>query len=304
MGRWVRVVIASALTFAVAGAAVQAAVPVLSGANPKASVVYGEDDRREIFQIENARDRLLADSAVALFWRWGVSVDSSQSVARLHTQRLKDRYNVCESEPFSEQPSGSRCSGFLVAPDLVATAGHCIRSWLFCTLTRVVFGFYAGGAGDFPLEVPSEEVYSCKRIVARHGTKHGSDFALIQLDRPVKGHAPLELDRSGEGVREGEPVFVIGNALGLPAKYAAGARIRDVSFSTHFIANLDTYSGNSGSAVFSARSGKVLGILADGEADFNWTENGCKLTRKCAVDGCRGEEVTRITELTSWVSTP
>jgi hypothetical protein len=64
----------------------------------------------------------------------------------------------------------------------------------------------------------------------------------------------------------------------------------------YFRANLDTYGGNSGSAVFDANTGVVEGILVRGENDFV-TRGSCRATNYCPANGCRGEDVTHITNV-------
>ena len=44
----------------------------------------------------------------------------------------------------------------------------------------------------------------------------------------------------------------MGHPLGLPVKYAANASVRENGVADHFVTNLDSYGGNSGSAVFNA----------------------------------------------------
>ncbi len=82
-------------------------------------------------------------------------------------------------------------------------------------------------------------------------------------------------------------------------KIAGGAKIRSVR-DQYFIANLDTYGGNSGSAVFNSSTGEVEGILVRGEVDYIF-DNGCRRSKKCTNDGCRGEDVTRIKQTFSYL---
>ncbi|MEI8190645.1 MAG: hypothetical protein WCI75_13115 [candidate division NC10 bacterium] len=74
--------------------------------------------------------------------------------------------------------------------------------------------------------------------------------------------------------------------------------MRDASPNGYFVANLDTYGGNSGSAVFSATTGLVEGILVRGENDYVW-KGGCRVSNRCPADGCRGEDVTKVSALSS-----
>jgi hypothetical protein len=87
---------------------------------------------------------------------------------------------------------------------------------------------------------------------------------------------------------------VIGHPCGLPQKYAPGAQVRHNSAGPFFVANLDTYGGNSGSAVFNATNRAVEGILVRGENDFV-TNGTCYVSLVCPTTGCRGEDVTHAT---------
>ena len=91
-------------------------------------------------------------------------------------------------------------------------------------------------------------------------------------------------------------MHVIGHPVGLPAKVAGGAIVRDNTPNPFFVANLDTYGGNSGSPVFNSRTHRVEGILVRGERDFVARGN-CTVSFVCPTTGCRGEDVTRITKL-------
>jgi ankyrin repeat protein len=91
---------------------------------------------------------------------------------------------------------------------------------------------------------------------------------------------------------------VIGSPSGLPLKVASGAKVRDNLHPFYFNANLDTFQGNSGSAVFNAETGVVEGILVRGEEDFIPNhEKKCVEANRCDDDKCRGEDVTRMTAI-------
>jgi hypothetical protein len=142
-------------------------------------------------------------------------------------------------------------------------------------------------------QVPVSEIYSCSKIV-HSVTTSGEDFAVVKLDRPVLNHTPL-LYRSSGSPQTGESLMVLGYPEGLPVKIAGGAHIRKVTDS-YLQANLDTYGGNSGSAVVSVDTGLVEGILVRGDNDFI-TQNGCYVSNRCPDDGCRGEDVTLISRV-------
>lgn len=260
-------------------------------------VIYGDDDRLDLYQVKNQRLRELADSTVGLFQAGNVSMSGSQ--ATLTTASYAEEYDLCKEEPFFEQRTGAFCSGSLVGPDLLMTAGHCVTSESACKGTKFVFGFAVKEKGVLPEKVPGSEVYGCGKLIGRLQENSGADWALIKLDRQVANHKPLDINRNGV-IENGTPLFVIGHPAGLPTKVAGGAKVRDASPNGHFVANLDTYGGNSGSAVFNAKSGLIEGILVRGEQDYEY-KNGCKVSKVCKDDGCRGEDVTKISALSGQI---
>src|SRR5262249_37357901 len=92
-----------------------------------------------------------------------------------------------------------------------------------------------------------------------------------------------------------QAVHVIGHPSGLPAKFAGGAAVRNNQPNAFFVANLDTYGGNSGSPVFNSDTHVVEGILVRGDADFV-QQGACSVSLICPTTGCRGEDCTRTIE--------
>ncbi|MNT21994.1 Trypsin [compost metagenome] len=214
----------------------------------------------------------------------------NNGIATITSKTLENEMRVCSSEPYAQQPAVGNCSGSLVGEDLIATAGHCVGA-SDCRGYSVVFGYRMQNSTTAVLSVPESEVYGCKTVVAREYTNN-QDYALVQLDRKVTNHRPLTLAKTPVGA--GDEIYVIGHPSGLPTKIADGARVRSLA-SGFFRTNLDTYGGNSGSAVFSAETNEVVGILVRGESDFKYANNNqCRVSNVCAEDGCRGEDVTNI----------
>jgi hypothetical protein len=166
-----------------------------------------------------------------------------------------------------------------------------------CPRIAVVFGAgYDGKTGD-PSRRCAEDVYFCKDVLERVLDRVGADYAVVKVDRPVVGRAPLPLRRVGK-IADDEELVLIGNPLGLPTKIAAGGKVLDNTPAHFFRANTDSYGGGSGSAVIGAHSKLVEGILVRGEKDF--VQRGdCWVSKACPVGGspCRGEDVSRATEL-------
>lgn len=259
-------------------------------------VIYGEDNRRDLYNVTDSMLLKLADSTVALVSSRELTASGDRYL--LDTTTFGQSYGLCQSEPFREQNNVAFCSGSLVGPRLVLTAGHCIRSSSNCADTRFVFGYAVKAYGAIPTTVPKSEVYSCARIVHTLVKNNGKDFAVIELDRDVVGHQPLKVRRSGT-VAVGDELVVIGHPSGLPTKIADGATVRSIQ-SEHFVANLDTFGGNSGSAVFNRTTGVVEGILVRGETDFKM-QGSCNVSYRCTDTGCRGEDVTKVTEAVDYI---
>lgn len=257
-------------------------------------VIYGDDDRKDFFEVTSTVWQERALSTVALIQKNKLSkVDNGYNIA---TGVYGTTQNLCKSEPFYDQVTAAFCSGSLIAPDVIMTAGHCVRTASACSSVRFVFNFAYKSFAQDPKFASDEDVYSCQSLIhSELNSSNLSDYALIRLDRPVTGRKPLPVRLSGN-LAEGEPLVVIGHPSGLATKVAAGASVRSIAPNAYFIANLDTYGGNSGSAVFNEQTGLIEGILVRGENDFKY-KNGCYVSNVCLNDGCRGEDVTRVSEI-------
>lgn len=259
-------------------------------------VIYGDDNRVEVYQ-SNAYWQKKADSTVALFFKTDLS-DNGDGTMKVNGDNYGTSYNLCEDEPFREQMSAAFCSGSLVGANLIMTAGHCVRTQSACEKTSMAFGFGYSYAGKDLANLQAMNVYNCKRIVSRKELSSGGDYAIIELDRNVIGHDVLPVNRQGT-VSVADPILVIGHPAGIPTKVSAGANVREVH-DEHFVANLDTYGGNSGSAVFNEKTGNIEGILVRGTQDFVYA-NGCRKSNVCTDDGCHGEDVTRVDQALAYI---
>lgn len=271
---------------------------LMNVAHAERKVIYGQDHRLDIFETVNPLHLELAASTAAMISSGSLS--THEEMTTISGSSLSSR-GICESERFADQITAANCSGFLVADDLLVTAGHCIRTQSDCDNYKWVFDFAheaAQQSDGSSFEVQTQSVYGCSEIVERDlNRSNNDDYALVRLDRKVTDRAPLTVRTEGR-VETGTELVVIGHPTGLPAKVANGAWVRDNSNDVYFSSNLDTFGGNSGSAVFDSETGMVEGILVRGETDYVYDfSQGCRVPKQCENEGCRGEDVTRITNI-------
>lgn len=267
---------------------------IFKAARAQQKSIYGVDDRLDIINVGDTEIQLVADSVAALFKAADV-ISNGDGTSSLRVEPYGTAYGLCQTERFRTQPIGAFCTGFLVGPDLIATAGHCVEA-IDVRDRRCVFGYRMLDDDNAQTIIPKSDIYKGNEIVGRVLTSGGPDWAIIRLDRPVEGRTVAHLRRAGMAAA-GQSVYVIGHPVGLPLKFADGARITDNSPSTFFSANLDTFGGNSGSPVFSVVDGKhiVEGILVRGEPDFVKV-NGCTRSQVYPTTGAKGENCTRVAE--------
>lgn len=263
--------------------------------NTQVDVIYGEDNRKDVFESTDSALVELSRSTAAM-----ISMDNLKIVKageiQISAGTLAGR-GVCAKERFSKQISAANCSGFLVAPNVLVTAGHCIKTAADCASYKWVFDYKVDHADQGAVNVPKSSVVSCKKIISRSLDQISKDdYAVIELDRKVEDRRPLAFRKTGK-ITKGTAIAVIGHPTGLPTKIADGAKVRSLS-TKFFVANLDTYGGNSGSAVFNTKTSEVEGILVRGENDYVYDSAlGCQVSNVCASDACRGEDVTFITHI-------
>ncbi len=257
-------------------------------------VIYGEDNRLDVYETNNDDYLNWADSTAAMISKNSLELNERGSIKIKGTTLVDSGF--CSSERFAHQKAAARCSGFLIAPNILLTAGHCVRGHFDCKNYAWVFNYYQLRLEE-DVYVEVGNVYSCKRILDRELSYISkNDYAVLELEKEVD-RSPLKFRENGQ-VELDTPLVVIGHPTGLPTKIADGAWVRKNDSEHFFVANLDTYGGNSGSAVINTNTGEVEGILVRGETDYIRSPNGtCRVSKVCENSECRGEDVTRISSV-------
>lgn len=282
------------------------------------ATIFAADDRKEPYEVPGISE---LTPAVAMMQGSNFFLyNSAQNTYDLDFPLATDYYaNVplCTDERFSEQRQGFiGCTGFLVADDIVVTAGHCMifshsplpkivvenDTTSMCASFSWLFGFERSkSAPESITGISPDNVYRCEKVLYAELFGYplddkgemllpvdpalGQDFAIVKLDRKVIGRKPLKLSAAPIGVME--PLSTIGYPMGLPMKYTGSAKALNVSFSDYIVSDLDVIGGNSGGPLLNS-AGEVVGVIVrsfPGE-DFVYDEAlNCSRTYVCPVIG-------------------
>jgi V8-like Glu-specific endopeptidase len=253
--------------------------------------VYDTDDRLNIYEVAESRYVEFSRSVAAMV------VPDKIAGGQLKGSPLTGS-GICPSVKFAQEPKVSRCTGFLVAEDVLVTAGHCVTTQADCENYRWVFGYDRLAANQTTYPVTNDDVYRCSLVIERGFERFGDvDHAVLLLDRPVVGRTPLAYRKEGT-IDSSSSVTVIGHPLGQPTKVVPDGIILTNSNPSAFDTNLDSFHGTSGSPVFNVETGEVEGILTRGNGDFVWNEDSsCKIIKVCGPGECHPAGVTRISNI-------
>ena len=101
-------------------------------------VIYGQDDRIEAYQVSAPGLVSAMNATVAMIPTANLTLKDNRF--EISQASLGETMELCKEEPFYNQPAAANCTGFLVGPDLVATAGHCVNEFN-CSFQSFVFNY-------------------------------------------------------------------------------------------------------------------------------------------------------------------
>lgn len=263
--------------------------------------IYDEDNRQNFHELTNPNEIIWAQATAAMIPST-IIFDDEGDTARIKGKMLS-QLGICEYEKFAREIAAADCTGFLVSEDTIVTAGHCMTSQSDCTGWRWVFDYKTSDSYKIgrTLRVSTDKIYKCSHIVVSKATDD-TDYAVIKLDRPVLDREFLKIRTQGSVINN-EPLTLVGYPSGIPVKVAAGAKVLAQNhMPSLFLANTDSFAGNSGSPVINSNTGLVEGILVSGEEDYEQRKKGCMIPKVCtSQDHCKGEEVTKISEILEYL---
>ena len=201
---------------------------------------------------------------------------------------LGNTINVCESEPFINQPIVGSGTAFLIGDSVMITANHVFQNTI--DQYAVIFDFEMVTAGGVVNNlVKANQVYYPSEIVKR---EVDYDIALFRLGRKPLRRKTIARQRSISIPTKSE-IYMVGHPMGQPKKVALNASITENNHPDFFYSTLDGFRGNSGSPVFNMATHRVIGILVSGEQDYEF--NGtCWESTICQYPYCKGEKIIRI----------
>ncbi len=196
---------------------------VLFGADDRETVDYSSNEAESIWSINRmATVALINSSLVQDVDPYHNIISGYQLNNYLPEKVLVDGveqsgisgFPYCPSEKFTHLKQSAKCSGVLIAPDIVLTAGHCFaeNTLASCQSLKYVFDFLESNHVSLNngLEghlVRKKSVYTCKELLVRsfgilliNGVEQPDqnvpDYALVKLDRAVEKYESPSLGQS------------------------------------------------------------------------------------------------------------
>lgn len=175
--------------------------------------------------------------------------------------------------PFKNELCLAKGTAFLVGKQLVLTAAHCIIDKSSKAISskkvdklRVLFGFHMQSAEEVQTKFESKDVYRIDAVWQHCYKDRETDWALLKLDREVEGRDPLNVAAS-QKIPVDTTVYMLGYPSGLPLKLTLNGRVKK-DHPRIFEAALNAYQGNSGSPVLENVTGRLCGMLFNGNNDY------------------------------------
>ncbi|MDA8886216.1 ankyrin repeat domain-containing protein [Bacteroidia bacterium] len=231
--------------------------------------VFGADDRKEVNDVNGIADFTRATAVMIPKKNINGNRISGNTLRErltyLHKSKIFD-----ENVKFLDQPTCANCTGFLIAPDILVTAGHCIEkledakdyAWVFdYTVDKV-------STTGTSVSVKKSDIYYVEEVMSAYfqDISTYTDYSVLKLNRKSE-RAPYRF-RTSDKVSSWDNVYTIGSPTGLPLKFADNAIVVDNTPTNWFKNSIDGFPGNSGGPVFN-KNGFIEGIHVRGAVELH-----------------------------------
>jgi hypothetical protein len=264
--------------------------------------VYGPDDRKEA-SIWGYADYTHATAVAVQTSQFSGNYLSGHSLGDKLLLQYKADF-VSSEVAYRDQPAFGFCSGFLIAPDLLITAGHCIDKTNFRTV-EWVFDYTNDITKNYKPKQsiyvnPSNRYKVLEVITSVLDDETMQDYAVLRLDRPTD-RVPYSF-RTSSKILPGEKVNMIGAPSGIPLKLVEGSNVVSNYMDEYFTTDLDAFGGNSGGPVYN-NAGRIEGILVRGPSKGFYIDPICNCVKTSryyeedAKELFKGVDVQKVTDI-------
>jgi V8-like Glu-specific endopeptidase len=248
--------------------------------------IYGKDDREFISKMSAPKFKTISSSVALIISK--ESIEKSWFGQQIQADSLKNVVGLCTDEKHANLPSLNNCTGFLIGEDLLLSAGHCFIDESDCKNKVIVFDVTKEKVNKQGYRVNKSSVFACREILMNSSSTQ-LDFSLIKLDRKTENRNILKLDHTELKSTESHYAYMVGHPLGLPLMKTSAELLTSSEFDIVYKTSLDSFIGNSGSPVIHAETQKVIGLLVNGNEDFEWDEEyKCQRYKKYETIGNEG----------------
>lgn len=241
---------------------------------------YGKDDRKKISEAGWTKNYARATAISIKKSR----IKNNRVWAPTLRQELEARWNTKKFDAnvkYLDEPLVGSCTGFLIAPDILVSAGHCIKSnkeakeyiWYFGFIDTKDYNQYTGYLtldpdNIFEVDDVMDAMWFSGYKTLSDGTKIDVDYDYSYMKLKRKSDRRPYRFRTGGEVEKYQRMYTIGAPTGLPLKLADNAYVVDITHDSWFKTNIDGFPGNSGGPVFNS-GGYIEGIHVRGSRTYS-----------------------------------